>query len=172
MATRARPRAGVTNRLEPPREHCHRSRAACVTAVPRIRRMPATRVAALPTVAPSVLPRVLRAYRTARPGAELRVITGRNALLLDALRARELDAVIGRMAEPDEMVGLTFELLFSEPLVMVARAGHALARAKRLNAAAIGEQPLVLPLAGTIIRHSADSFLRAHGVVPHGGLTE
>src|SRR5207245_5761402 len=37
------------------------------------------RVGALPTVAPSVLPRVLRAYRTARPGAELRVITGRNA---------------------------------------------------------------------------------------------
>ena len=130
------------------------------------------RVGALPTVAPSVLPRVLRAYRTARPGAQLRVITGRNALLLDALRSRELDAVIGRMAEPDAMVGLTFELLFSEPLVMVARAGHALARAKRPSAAVLGEQPLVLPLPGTIIRHSADSFLRAHGVVPRAGLTE
>jgi len=130
------------------------------------------RIGALPTVAPSVLPRVLRAYRAARPHAELRVITGRNTQLLQQLRARELDAVLGRMADPDEMVGLTFELLFSEPLVMVARAGHALLRGKRLSVSAIGERPLVLPLAGTIIRHSADSLLRAHGIVPRAGLTE
>ena len=133
---------------------------------------PPLRVGALPTVAPSVLPRVLRAYRAARPGAELRVITGRNTQLLAALRGRELDAVIGRLAEPDEMVGLTFELLFAEPLVMVAGVGHAAMRAKRPQAAALGAEPIILPLSGTLIRHSADSFLRAHGIVPRAGLIE
>jgi LysR family transcriptional regulator, pca operon transcriptional activator len=132
------------------------------------------RIGALPTVAPSVLARALQAFRSERPAAELRVLTGRNAQLLAQLRARELDAVVGRMADPDDMVGLTFELLYSEPLALVLRAGHPLLRGKRRApaAAAIGQYPLVLPLAGTIIRHGAEGFLRAHGIVPRQGVTE
>jgi len=118
----------------------------------------------------------LERYARERPAPQLQVSTGRNAQLLASLRARELDLVVGRMAEPDDMVGLTFELLHPEELVLVARAGHALLRKtgkrRASAAAAIGQHPLVLPQAGTIIRHSAESLLRAHGIVPKAGLTE
>jgi LysR family pca operon transcriptional activator len=132
------------------------------------------RLGALPTAAPSVLARALQAFEQERPDVELRVATARNAQLLAQLRARELDLVLGRMADPDDMVGLTFELLYSEPLVLVASATHPLLRTKRRApaAASIGEYPLVLPPPGTIIGHGAQGFLRAHGIVPRKGRIE
>lgn len=130
------------------------------------------RVGVLPTLAPSVMPRIAAAWRAARPAAVLRVETGLNTALLRALRARELDVVLGRLAEPDDMLGLTFELLWAEPLVLVARPGHALLESATPLLADIGACPLLLPLAGTVIRHGADSFLRSRHIVPRGGITE
>ena len=61
------------------------------------------------------------------------------------------------------------------------RPGHALApggRAKARSAkaapvlTAIGGYPLVLPLAGTLIRQVADGFLSRHGISPQAGLVE
>ena len=97
---------------------------------------------------------------------------GRNRELLALLRQHELDLGVGRMAEPDEMVGLTFELLYAEPLVIAARAGHPLLGARKPAPAAIGERPIVLPPVGTIIRHAVDSWFAHNGTVPRGGLTE
>jgi LysR family pca operon transcriptional activator len=131
------------------------------------------RLGVLPTVAPSLVPRVLQAFRAERPEALVQVSTGRNRELLVLLRQHELDAVIGRMAEPDEMVGLTFELLYAEPLVIAARPGHRLLGARKgLSPAAVAEQPLVLAPAGTIIRHAVDSWFAQHGVGPRAGMTE
>ena len=47
--------------------------------------------------------------------------------MIEQLRERELDAVIGRLADPERMAGLSFELLYAEPMVIVLRPGHALA---------------------------------------------
>jgi len=127
------------------------------------------RLGVLPTVAPALLPPVLQALRETHPQSRVQVVTARNAGLLRQLRQRELDAVIGRMAEPDEMPGLSFELLYVEPLVAVVRAHHAL---RTDAAAALGRGPLVLPLAGTLIRHAADGLLAAQAVAPAGGVVE
>lgn len=131
------------------------------------------RLGVLPTVAPSFVPRALLALRAERAQAQVQVATGRNHELIALLRARELDLVVGRLSEPDEMVGLTFELLYAEPLAVVARAGHPLAGRRRAPApAALAEHPWVLPPAGTLIRHAVDSFFAGHGVAPRRGSTE
>ncbi|MFN6995213.1 MAG: LysR substrate-binding domain-containing protein [Aquincola tertiaricarbonis] len=136
------------------------------------------RVGVLPTLAPSVMARVALAWRqgAAASGGEaarLSVVTGLNTALLQALRAKELDLVIGRLAEPDDMLGLSFELLYAEPLVLAARPGHPLLAAGRLPSAAdVAAWPLVLPMPGTVIRHGVDSFFSARGVLPSAGLTE
>ena len=65
------------------------------------------RIGVLPTVAPSFLPGVLRAYAAHRPRSSVRVGTGRNAQLVEQLRARELDAVLGRLSDPELMAGLS-----------------------------------------------------------------
>jgi len=130
------------------------------------------RLGVLPTVTPSLVPSALQALRAERPDAFVQVATGRNRELLALLRQHELDAVVGRMAEPDEMVGLTFELLYAEPLVIAVRAGHRLLAAGRSALPSIAEQALVLPSAGTIIRHAVDSWFAHHGIAPRGGVTE
>ena len=86
-------------------------------------RLQRLRIGALPSVAPSLLPAALAALRERLPQVQVQVQTGANAPLLDALRAGELDLVAGRMSDPQLMAGLTFELLYTEPLALVARAG-------------------------------------------------
>ncbi len=139
------------------------------------------RIGVLPTVAPSFLPGVLQAFAARWPLVPVRVSTGRNAQLIEHLRSRELDAVIGRLSDPELMAGLSFESLYAEPMVIVLRPGHPLATVRKARARAaratpalglIGSYPLVLPLAGTLIRQVADGFLSRHGVGAQAGLVE
>ena len=123
-------------------------------------------------MAPSIVASAVLAIRARRPLTPVRVTTGRNGELIALLRQRELDAVVGRLAEPDEMAGLTFELLYAEPLAVVARRGHPLAGAGTPSAASIAGRPLVLPQGGTVIRHSVDSYFAGRGIVPGSGVTE
>jgi len=138
------------------------------------------RIGVLPTVAAAFLPGVLRAFSARWPLVTVRVATGRNAQLIEQLRARELDAVIGRLSDPALMAGLSFEPLYAEPMVIALRPGHALAprtTRKTLTTPApalalIGTHPLVLPPAGTLIRQVADGFLSRHGIGPQAGMVE
>jgi LysR family pca operon transcriptional activator len=57
--------------------------------------------------------------------------------------------------------------------VIVLRAGHPLLAKRGAPApAALAGHPMLLPLAGTMIRQLADGYLAAHGLVPRAGLIE
>jgi LysR family pca operon transcriptional activator len=129
------------------------------------------RLGVLPTVAPA-LPALLQAVMAAHAGLQLQVHTGRNVQLLAQLRAGELDAVVGRLADPEAMAGLSFELLWAEPLAVAVRTGHALLRKRGAAVHAWSPWPLVLPLPGTLIRHAADGLLARLGVEPQAGVVE
>ena len=158
--------------------HANASVNALGEAVDSVVRGPgeaALRIGVLPTVAPSFVAQVLQAFAAVRPLAALRVDTGRNKQLIEMLRERELDAVIGRLSEPEAMVGVTFEHLFAEPVVVAVRPGHPLASQQGRGKPPpdqLAEHPMVLPLAGTLIRQVTDSFLAGHGVAPRAGLVE
>ena len=127
----------------------------------------------LPTVAPQLMPALLlqldaasRASRPAGLACSLRIHTAPNPALLTQLRQRELDLVIGRFAEPAHMVGLTFEHLYADPLVLAVRPGHPLISDPALRSDALAHLPAftaILPTQGTAIRHTADSFLLTRG---------
>jgi DNA-binding transcriptional LysR family regulator len=121
------------------------------------------RIGALPSVAPSLLPQALAVLRERVPALQVLVQTGANASLLDALRAGDLDLVAGRMSDPQLMTGLTFELLYTEPLAVVARPGHPLAGAAPSVQEVLG-YPLVIYGEGTIPRHHTESFLSGLGL--------
>jgi LysR family pca operon transcriptional activator len=70
------------------------------------------------------------------------------------------------------MVGLSFEQLFTEPLIAVVRAGHPLAQGPGLPVTSLEEFPVVLPPFGTLIRQSAESLLSAWGVPPLSAFVE
>ena len=124
-------------------------------------------VGVLPTVAPAIMPRVALALRRTAPAALLKVVTAANAELLAALRQRQLELVLGRLSEPAEMAGVTFEHLYSDPLVLAVRAGHpVLAKGAAVSFEELTSYPAILATKGTIIRHSAESLLRKHGMAP------
>lgn len=121
------------------------------------------RIGALPSVAPSLLPPALAALRERLPSLQVQVQSGANAALLDALRAGELDLVAGRMSDPQHMAGLTFELLYTEPLALVARPGHPLASGVP-SVQDVLRHPIVIYGEGTIPRHHTESFLSGLGL--------
>lgn len=126
--------------------------------------MPALVVGALPNVAATVLPPALLRFAATMPRARVTVRTGSNAQLIAALRQGVLDLVLGRLAEPSNMQGLSFEHLYTESLVLVVRAGHPLLAHKALDAAVLRAHRLVLPDAGTRVRDAADRFFVASGI--------
>ncbi|KIQ21989.1 LysR family transcriptional regulator [Variovorax paradoxus] len=135
--------------------------AVAPTAGGRIERL---RIGALPSVAPALLPSALARLRDHWPAAQIAVKSAANAVLLDELRAGELDLVVGRMSDPRLMGGLSFELLYTEPLVFAVRAGHPLSL-KPAPVQAVLDYPLVVYGEGTIPRHNTESFLSARGLV-------
>jgi LysR family transcriptional regulator, pca operon transcriptional activator len=62
------------------------------------------------------------------------------------------------------MAGLSFELLQSEPLALVTRAGHPLASGSAVTIHDVLDYPLVVYREGTIPRHTTESFLSAWGL--------
>lgn len=126
-------------------------------------RLQRLRIGALPSVAPSLLPHALAAFRAQWPHVQVTVESAANGVLLDQLRAGELDLVAGRMSDPRLMAGLSFELLHTEPLVFAARTGHPLAR-PGATVQEVLSFPLVVYGEGTIPRHNTESFLSALGL--------
>ena len=126
-------------------------------------RTPRLRVGALPSVAPALLPRALADFQRRQPQAQVVLKTDANARLLDELRAGELDLVVGRMADPQLMVGLAFELLYVEPLVLLVRPGHPLANLSNPSMEAVLRCPLVVYGEGTTPRHTTEGFLSGLG---------
>lgn len=125
---------------------------------------PAVLIGALPNVAATILPPALLRFAGDFPHARITVRTGSNSQLIAALHQGVLDLVIGRLAEPTAMQGLSFEHLYSEPLVLAVRPAHPLARRRRIGAGALAPYRMVLPDAGTRIREAADRFFLASGM--------
>lgn len=127
-------------------------------------RAPRLRIGTLPSVGPSLLPAALAEFRRRQPEVQILLKSDANARLLEELRAGELDLVAGRMADPQLMVGLSFELLRVEPLVLVVRPGHPLAGQAQPAMQAVLGYPLVVYSEGTIPRHNTESLLSGFGL--------
>jgi len=129
-------------------------------------------VGALPNMAASLLPEAIALLVRAHPQARVRVVSGTNAQLMTQLRQGEIDLVVGRLAQPSAMVDLSFLQLYSEPLLLVARPGHPLARKRKPALSALAAYPLVVPVQGTLVRDTADAFLFARGNALPGAVIE
>lgn len=121
-------------------------------------------VGVLPNVAARVMPRALNLFKQTALETTVRVSTSSNAALLAQLKLGELDLVVGRLVEPEQMTGLAFEHIYSEPMTLVVRPGHPLATMEPFDLAAIERYPISLPPTGTVIRKEVDHFLIANGI--------
>lgn len=122
------------------------------------------RVGALPTVSARILPEAVRAFTAEGTGVTTRIITGPNGYLLSLLRTGDVDLVIGRMAEPQAMIGLSFEHLYSERVVFAVRPGHPLLAAPKFDIRLIENFQTLTPTPDSVIRPVVERVLLANGV--------
>lgn len=123
-------------------------------------------VGALPTVSARILPAAVMHFTAQRLGMKPRLVTGPNGYLMSQLRLGDVDLVIGRMAEPDEMKGFAFEHLYSERIALVVRPGHPLLARATFDIGTISQFQVLMPPPGSIIRPVVDSFLLANAIGP------
>jgi DNA-binding transcriptional LysR family regulator len=129
--------------------------------VPGVR---AIQMAALPTVAPDLLPAVINAFRAVHPDTGIQLRTAANTALMAMLKAGDIDIALGRMSDPEMMAGLSFELLYMEPLVIAARTGHPLAALPTPALAQALDYPLVVSSKGTVPRQHTEAWLQTLGM--------
>ncbi|SET60632.1 pca operon transcription factor PcaQ [Oceanicella actignis] len=172
-------RSGRRMRLTPEGEtflrHAGASLAALRRGVDSLRggggRPRRIRAGVLPTAAGRVMPRAALNFARRAPDVLLSIHAGPNALLLERLRAGELDLMIGRLPEPDRMAGLTFQHLYDESIRAVVRAGHPLL-GRPPEFARIAAYPMILPTPDSIIRADVERFLLANGLHSEGARLE
>ena len=84
------------------------------------------RLGAIPTVAPFVLPKVMKHLKSTYPNLSLFLREDQTARLLDDLRARRLDAAL--IALPYVASGIETVTIFEDEFLLAAPAGHPLGR--------------------------------------------
>jgi LysR family pca operon transcriptional activator len=159
------------------RRHAGVSMAALRQGVDTLRRgtarlSPLLRVGALPTVSARIMPKAVRSFLEQSPDGRLKIVTGENAVLLAQLAGGELDLVVGRLAAPESMIGLTFEHLYSEQVMFVVRPGHPLLARDPFDLAELSRFTVLMPTAASVIRPFVDRFLIAHGLPDAGARIE
>lgn len=125
---------------------------------------PPVRVGALPTVSARIMPRAISRFLAEGTGSPVKVVTGENAVLLEQLRMGDLDLVVGRLAAPEKMTGLSFEHLYSERVLFTVGVGHPLLEPGTNVFERLGEFPVLMPTRNSVIRPIVEQFLIAHGI--------
>lgn len=113
------------------------------------------RLGAIPTVAPFLLPAMLRPLRASNPGLKLFIREDMTERLLEDLRTRQLDAAL--IALPWPAHGIETRPLFDDEFLLVAPAGHRLASAGPVQPAALASENILLLEDGHCLRDHAVS---------------
>ncbi len=105
-------------------------------------------IGALPVAAAGVLPGALQRLRALSPGIKPRLEQGRTEQLLPLLAAGAIDLVIGRLYEPSIPDAFRREVLWEEPITVLARAGHPILDGRAVTVEVLRKCELMLPTIG------------------------
>lgn len=125
-----------------------------------------TSVGALLVAAPTLVPQGIIRFKARHPNHTIHVREDTTSVLLPALWRGELDLVVGRGSGAMEQDGLRFEPLFEEPMCVVARVGHRLARRRSIRFTSLSDEPWILPAPDAVYRKRLDEAFRQAGVEP------
>lgn len=125
---------------------------------------PPLRIGALPTNSATFMPDAVAAFIKAGTGSAVTIVSGENRVLLDMLRRGELDLVVGRMAAPESMTGLTFEPLYTEEVAIIVAPGHPLAAKRNFTLSELANYTVLMPPPGSVIRPYVQRLLLTNGI--------
>ena len=125
---------------------------------------------ALPVAAAGVLPGALARLKAAHPEIKVRLRQGRTEELLPLLAAGELDLVVGRLYEPAVPDGFAREPLWTEPISVLARAGHPVFAQDPVTVEDLRRYDLVLPTVTQRVGQEIEHLLSLLGLAPTASL--
>jgi len=112
----------------------------------------------------SILPDAIALLKKERPAVAIAVIVGTYDVLMPALQAGDLDMVLGRLPVEGRSRTLVYEEFYDEPVCIVARRGHPLARKRRLALRDLADAAWLLPLPETALRRQVERAFVETGV--------
>jgi DNA-binding transcriptional LysR family regulator len=124
-------------------------------------------IAALPLARSYLVPAALLEFSHDNPFHGVEIIDGTYANLLAGLRAGESDILIGALRDPAPAADVVQEHLFDDPLAIIARANHPLAR-RRLTTRSLRQYQWVAPRRGSPLRAHFDALLASRGMEVQG----
>ncbi|MDL9936371.1 hydrogen peroxide-inducible genes activator [Gordonia sp. ABSL1-1] len=127
------------------------------------------RLGLIPTVAPYILPTVLRGLARTRPELSLRVVEDQTARLTTQLREGAIDVAV--LALPAEIPGTVEIPMYDEDFVLALPSDHPFAGRRRVDPASLADLPLLLLDEGHCLRDQALEVCRLAGVRPDLGHT-
>jgi len=120
------------------------------------------RVAALPSIAATLLPRIIVGFRKHYPGVSVIVRDAVAERVVSMVRAEQVDLGLGSLdaAEPD----LTFTPLFKDQMRLVLPVGSPLLRKRSIGLKDLTGHPLILSGPDSSVRHLVDRAVRSMGL--------
>ena len=123
-------------------------------------------VGVVSSVAPTLLPPAIALFKGSTPQANISIKEGHFVELLPDLEAGELDVLIARIWQPQELPGIAQLGLFAEPVVVVAGRNHNLAKRAGLDWGDVVDIPWILPQANSVARRAIDALFAGYGLAP------
>src|SRR5215467_9437436 len=115
----------------------------------------------------SILPDAIAMLKKERPGVAISVVVGTYDILMPSLLVGDLDIVLGRLPEEGRSRALVYEEFYAEPICIVTRRGHPLARRRRLSLRDLANEAWLLPLPETALRRQIErAFVEAAVPMP------
>ena len=131
------------------------------------------RVGGVTGAVPGLLAPAIRRMQAERPGVALFVLVNATEVLLAALRQGTLDVAVCPLPADVDTADLVVRRLADEPLRIVARAGHPLARRRRVRGDELARLPWIVHTPESPLRRDVDAMLSAAGLrLPAGGVVE
>ena len=118
------------------------------------------------TPSTSLVPQAVNLLKTRHARVHVSISVDTSKILVQRLRAGELDLVVGRILDTGAAAELHFEPVTDEPHSLIVRAGHPLAGRADLTLAEVAEQGWILPPAGSMLRDQLTAMFLAQGLEP------
>jgi LysR family transcriptional regulator of gallate degradation len=123
-----------------------------------------TVIGAMPLARSYLLPAALLEFTQEHPRHGVAIIEGTYEHLLAGLRSGESEVLIGALRDPAPAPDVLQEHLFDDPLAVIVRAEHPLARRRRLTAASLRNFQWIAPRSGSPLRAHFDVLLASTGI--------
>lgn len=125
-----------------------------------------TVIGAMPLARSFLLPSALIQFTREYPEHAVSIMEGTYEHLLAALQSGQADFLIGALRDLRISAGIVQEHLFDDPLSIVVRAQHPLARRRKLTANDLSSYPWIAPRAASPLRVHFDALFNELGIEP------